>query len=141
MAAHGDATVTIDTNEWTYPFADGMTTGIVTNGQTFVLDLTAASTGENYKMLDGKTITCTNGSVLTLEADPAFTWFAVAADATAQEKVGAMRIWEDRQGYTDWELSKCTIDNVDEPTALTVTATAKDGSMRSFTLSAVTVAQ
>ena len=142
MAAHGDATVTIDTNEWTYPDKDGITTHVVTNGQTFVLDLTSAATGENYRMLDGKTITCTDGTNLTLEADPAFTWFKAAADATSQYRAGAMRIWENDGDYTDWEISELTIDNVDEPTEITTaTFRAKDNPMRNFTWSAITVAQ
>jgi len=141
MAANGDATMTIDTNEMTYPDKDGMTTHVVTNGQTVVFDLTAAGTGTNYRMLDGKTITCTDGTNLTFEADPAFTWFHVTTDATAQYQVGALRIREDDGTVTDWNLHDCTIDDVDEPTALSWTATAKDNPMRTFTLTTITVAQ
>lgn len=146
MAANGDATMTIDTNEWKYPMKDGMTVKTVTNAQTLVFELTAGATAgsSSYKMKDGKTITTTDGGVvdnLTIEADPAFTWFHVEADATEEENAGAMRIWETSDSYTDWNVSSCTIDNVDEPTAFTATFTPKDGSNRSFTLTTVTVAQ
>jgi hypothetical protein len=139
MAAHDDATVTIDTNEMVYPDKNGMTYHTVTNGQTFILDLAA---GEDYKMLVGKTITCTDGTTLTIDGDPAFTSFTVTADATEEKEVGAIRIWEDwNKTFTDWNISAATIDNVDEPTALSMTLNAKDGTKRTFSLTTVTVAQ
>jgi len=139
MAAHDDATMTIDTNEMQYPDKDGMTTHIVTNGQTVVFDLAA---GEHYKMKVGKTITCTDGTTLTFDGDPAFTSFTVTTDATPELEAGSIRIWEDwNKTYTDWNLTSVTIDNVDEPTAFSATLTAKDGTNRSFTLTTITVAQ
>ena len=142
MAANGDATVTIDTGEMVYVDKDMMTTHTVTNGQTLVFDLTAAGTGTNYRMLDGKTITCTDGTNLTFEADPAFTWFHVTTDATSAIGAGSIRIWEDDGGWTDWEVSEVTIDDVDEPTAIT-TMTLRDklNTMRTVSLAAITVAQ
>lgn len=140
MAAHGDATVTIDTSELTYPNKDGSTC-IVTDGQTIVLDLTAGSGVETYQMKNGKTVTCTNGQTLTFDGDPVFTFFSVATDGTAQYRSGAIRIREWNGSITDWDLGSVTIDNVDEPTALSISATAKDGSNRVMTLTTVTVSQ
>ncbi len=140
MAANGNATLTIDTGEWTYPDKDGMSTHVVTNGQTLVFDLTAAGTGTNYRMLDGKTITCTDGTNLTVDADPAFTWFHGVTDATKNLRGGALRVHENDGTITDWELD-ITVDNVDEPTAITAKATAKDGRNRTFTWTTITAAQ
>ena len=140
MKANGDATMTIDTNEWTYPDADGMGSHVVTNGQTLVWDLTAASTGSNYRLLDGKTITCTDGTNLTIEADPQFTWFHAVTNATKSLRGGAIRVHEDDGTISDWELD-VTINDVDEPTAITALATAKDGSNRTFTWTTITMAQ
>jgi hypothetical protein len=143
MAANDNATVTFDTNEFVYTDKGGMTTHTVTNGQTIVLDLTAAGTGTNYRMMDGKTITCTDGTNLTFEADPAFTWFHVPTDATSAINAGSIRIYEDDGTPTDWNVSEITIDDVDEPTEITTcTLEAKnEAGQRTITLSAITVAQ
>ena len=143
MAAHGDATVTFDTNEFSYPDKNGMTNHIVTNGQTIVLDLSLGWKGELYIMKAGKTITCTDGETLTFDGDPAFTKFTAATDATACPEAGSIRIWENwNRTYTDWNVTSVTIDNIDEPTAITaMTLTAKDGTMRTISLATITVAQ
>ena len=146
MAANGDATITFDTNEWKYPMKDGMTTKTITNAQELVFDLTAGATSgsSNYRLLDGKRLTTTDGGVvsgITIEADPTFTWFHVETDATAQQQAGAMRVWEDEITFTDWDMSEVTINDVDEPTSISATFTAKDASNRSFTWTTITVAQ
>jgi len=143
MAAHDDATVTFDTNEFNYPDKNGMTTHVVTNGQTIVLDLAAGWDGEIYKMKAGKTITCTDGTTLTFDGDEAFTRFSVATDATAKLEAGTIRIWEDwNKCYTDWNITSITINDIDEPTAITAaTLTAMDGTRRTITLSGITVVQ
>ena len=142
MAAHGDATVTFDSNEFTYPDKNGMTNHVVTDGQTIVLDLAAGMNSEVYTMAAGKTITCTDGTTLTFDGDPAFTKFTATSDTAAQLEAGAIRIWEDwNKTFTDWNVTSVTIDNLDEPTALTMSLTAKDGTMRTITLTTITVAQ
>ena len=141
MAAHGNATVTFGAGEFIYPSKDQATLHTVTTGQTIVLDLTAAAVGENYRMLDGKTVTCTDGTKLTFEADPTFTWFTAAADGTAEYRAGSIRIREDDGNFTDWEISSLLIDDVDEPTALTATLIDKDNGMRTMTWTTLVVAQ
>ena len=143
MAAHDDTTVTFDTNEFTYPDKNGMTNHVVTNGQTIVLDLAEGGAGELYTMAAGKTITCTDGTTLTFDGDPAFTKFTAATNATAQLEAGAIRIWEDwNKTYTDWNVTSVTINDIDEPTELTaMTLKAKDGTLRTITLATITVAQ
>lgn len=134
MAANDDATLTIGAAEWTYPDRDGMTTHVVTTNQTLVFDLTAAATGTNYRLLDGKSITCTDGTNLTIEADPQFTYFEAAA--VTGHRSGAMRVRENDGTITDWEVSDIVlIAAVDEPTGITsCTLTAKDNPMRTCTL-------
>ena len=150
MALHGDATVTFDTvsistdYEWKYPAKDGMTTYVVSDAETIVFDLTAAATGTNYRMVGGDSVSCAQKSAstvhgsnstatLTIEKDPAFTWFHVPTDDTAAISAGAMRIKEPDGNVTDWEISSIVIDNVDQPTAIkSATFSAKDGSMRQF---------
>lgn len=142
MAANGDATITFDTNEFTYPDHDGITTHVVTNGQTIVMELIAAATGSLYKMLDGKTITCTDGSNLTFEADKTFTEFLAKTDGANTHRAGSIRIRENDGYMSDWEVSDIVINDVDEPTEITSALfTAKDGSNRQFTWTTITVAQ
>ena len=142
MAAHGDATVTFDTNEFSYPDKNGMTNHVVTNGQTIVLDLASGGAGETYQMKAGKTITCTDGTNLTFDGDPAFTWFTLAADDTYALNCGAIRIWEDwNKGFTDWHIRQAKMDDIDEPILLNAVLDAKDGTKRVITLTNITVAQ
>jgi hypothetical protein len=67
----------------------------------------------------------------------------VATDATAKLEAATIRIWEDwNKCYTDWNITSITINDIDEPTAITAaTLTAMDGTRRTITLSGITVVQ
>ena len=147
MGANDDATVTIDTGEWVYTDRDGITQHTVTDAQTFIFELLAAATESNYRMTNSATVdttvTCTDGTKLTISKDPAFTFFNPIDDgAPVDYRTGAIRIRESSGYESDFDISTIQIDNVTEPTVVTsATFTAKDNPMRTFTWTTVTVAQ
>lgn len=142
MAAHDDATMTIDTNEWTYIDLFG-NPHVVNNGETVVWDLSA---GENYVVKTDNGIVCTDGYTFNFEKNPTFTKMLVTADATAAlyPKAGTWTIVEDtRSGRKRhiWNIVSVTIDNVDQPTSLTITLESRRNKTLRMTLTSITMAQ
>lgn len=142
MAANDDATVTIDTGEMVYTDKGGQT-HTVTNAETFVFDLIAATTGSNYQPLSsGNRLACTDGTDLHVISYPTYSSFNAAADATAQTNAGSIWFRENDGSECEWHIRTVTIDNVDEPTEITaMTLERADNPMITMTLTTVTVAQ
>jgi len=117
---------------------------VVTNGQTFVLSLAAGGAGEKYTVLTDS-LTCTDGTLLEIERDPTFTQFTAATDATAltYPAVGTITFIEPvTHSRAIWDIRTVTIDNIDEPTAITsMVLERRDNPLITFTLTSVTVAQ
>ena len=144
MAAHDDATVTIDTNEMTY-IDRHEHAHVVTNAETFIMELAlnADASSEDYTVsASGGSLALATGETLTFEADPVFSKFTVATDAAATTNAGS--IWfRETDGYrAEWKIRTITIDNIDEPTVITAATFERvDNPMVTMTYTTVTVAQ
>lgn len=142
MAAHDNATATIDTNEMTYVDRHG-NNHVINNGQTFVFELAASGSSEVYKVsASGSSLTTTSGTVIDIDADPRFTWFIVDTDATAKTNAGSIWFYEPDGFHAEWSITTVTIDDIDEPTSLTATLTRQIGDMMyTISLSGITLEQ
>lgn len=142
MAAHDNATVTIDTDEMVYTDKGGLK-HTVTNAQTFGLLLSAATTGEDYKINPANTsLSCTDGTTLEVMAYAPFSNFNVAADATQKLNAGSIWFREGDGSEVEWNIRSITIDDVDEPTVITEAVFERaDQPVVTMTYTTVTVAQ
>lgn len=139
-------TFTIDTGEWAYPDKFGVT-HMVTNGQTFTIELTdGGASAVTYQTDIGKSVTTTDG--LRVEVVPTAgynnirrTWGptadaqdGVAVYGLAGELVTRCPMTGD---YQYWKPVTVNVDNVDAPTS--ITATFEDQFGNEFSWSGVTI--
>lgn len=138
MAAHDDATVTIDTNEMTYTDQNGARS-LVNNAETFVLDLAAVGTSEKCLVVVPAILDLADGR--RIRFDGLRSSFILDTNATAKVNCGSL--WfEEENGYrAEWKIRTATLDDIDQPTALTMVLERVDNPMITMTLTAVTVSQ
>jgi len=142
MAAFDNATVTIDTDEMVYTDRQHIQ-HTVTNAETFVFTLTSRGTQTVYRLLAGSTLALESGETLTLVSAQALSEFTVDTDATAKLNAGSLTFRENwlSEDRAIWDIRTVTIDNIDEPTDLSITLERRDDPIYSMTLTNVTVAQ
>jgi hypothetical protein len=141
-------TVTIDTGEWKYPDASGVT-HLVTDGQTFTFDMTDSSASDvQFKITANQEITTTDGYKIKINpfvdntntADVFGGVLADTQDATTLYGLRGTMVCEcsASAGVKQFfRIAQLKLDNVDAPTELTLLAEDQLGN--DFLLSAVTV--
>ena len=140
--ADGTITVTIDTNEWKYPDASGVT-HTVTNGQTFTLASTDTGTGGIYKPTPGGSVSCTDGSRLEFIADNLHSYVTAAGDTAVTNDNNSLGDWLIRctadGKITRWKCSGLDVDDADSVDEFTSARfEAVDDPTRVFTWTSVT---
>lgn len=105
-----------------------------------VIDPDARGTQEVYSFTSQGAATVTQAKVppVRIELDPCLTNFTVDADATA--KLNAGSIWMRENGFerVEWKIRSATVDNIDEPTLITLTCERVDDPMISATFTFTT---
>ena len=140
MAAFDDATVTIDTDEMVYTNRFGMKF-TVTNAETFVMELLARGTQTVYRIKQD-TLALETGDKLLMNTDETFSEFTVDTDATAKLNAGSIWFREpNSERNVEWDITTVTIDDIDEPTTLSMTLTSKQNPMNTIVLTNLTVSQ
>jgi len=139
-------TVTIDTNEWSYPDISGAP-HVVTNAETFTFTLTdGGETAVTYAIDAAQTVNCDDGGEVQLLRDcdignnsRSIGPLADTSDGTATLGVEGRWLMSYNNGpVQEWRPASLTIDNIDAPTS--ITATFEDQFGNTFTWSTVTVA-
>lgn len=142
MGANDPTTITIDANEMVYTEKHGIEKRTITAAQTFVLALAAGGAGTKYNVTSG-TLLCTDGSTLEIEQDPVFTEFTAASDGVAYTKFpGTITFRDPSTGARDiWDFRSVTVDDLDEPTALSWTIERRGDPKITMVLDTVTASQ
>ena len=141
-------TITIDTNEWQYPDAYGVT-HTVTNAQTMTFELTDGGASAVTWKSNAATLTTTDGKLIVVrpQADTANSsnlgraWGpkADAQQGAARYNIAGELCTQMSGGPLQcWTPAVFNVDDTDAPTS--ITATFEDQFDNSFTWSAVTVA-
>lgn len=135
-------TLTIDTDEWTYPDSTGVT-HVVTDAETLTFEMTDISaTGATYRM-DGGSVKCTDGSRIYVKRGETISYNIFPKDAlqgTAERQCPGEWIMIDPYNGIEqrWKPSSFNVNDVDIPTS--ITATFEDQFGNTFTWTTVTVA-
>ena len=140
-------TITVDTNEWAYPDASGIT-HTVTNGQTLALTMTDGGAAAVIYSVDvAQTLTTTDGYTIYFRPHGPIAGNAIhigsLADAndnaTTHYNAGELEVEDPTSGIIQiWTIDTLKIDALDAPTELSMACTDQFGNK--FSVSTLTVA-
>jgi len=142
--ADGTITVTIDTDEWSYPDNSGIP-HVVTDAETFTLTSVDNGDGATYTPDAGQNVACTDGSRLFFIPDPNHDSVTTAGDTAVTNDNKTLGEWSilctaDGQ-ITRWKCTGMDVNDADAVTSFT-TATFEvvGNNARTFTWSGVDAA-